>query len=413
MGRCFATGPRNRPETFERIWRLPEALRTSHATVDHEAQQEKGAFAMFRRHDKLGLQAASVAILGALLVLAVSCSTSAGDPDVAPSSDTGAGVDTSSGMDSDTTTVPDSSADSDGADSGVSAQHDHFDDMVSALSTSGHLHFSSSMREGSGDGYLVDDYVRKSPAGLTAYDSEMEATIFYTNNNFYDDIMFTFEPLSSGDVWVQVETYFHPEWAQGGSEVGNAKFWRPRKNSLGGDKRLFDMQIRCNNTCTDDPACPAGLPTVRCYDCSLAHTNPIKHPNNTDEWQPGGDTAANRKINYTASDHVADGSSPFLYLTGRWIRETWHLDLDTHRFKYWMSDENTDTTLLIADVEDPSLGYFLDGSNYGLDGVNFNANLSTGDPDPKIRHWHRNFIVGHDLSDSEAQDLLSGRPGGQ
>lgn len=297
-------------------------------------------------------------------------------------------------------------------------QHSHFNSLKKALRSSGHLHFASSMRENSGDGFVVENFIKKKPANYTDYDADMEATIFYTDSGFHENLMFTFPAITTGDIWVQVETYFHNEWAtRGGSEVGNAKLWRPRKNTVGGDGRLFDIQIRTRCTSQDNPDSPVGLPTVRCYDCNVKSSNPLEDPRDKKIWQPGGDAKAdNRYTPWSSSDLMSpDKGTPFLYMPGRWIRETFHLDLDTNRLKYWMSDEKTDTTLLIADVDNSSLGYPLgqDVTTLGIDGINFNANLSKGNPDPKIRHWHRNLIVGHNLSESEISDLLSGRPTGE
>jgi hypothetical protein len=298
--------------------------------------------------------------------------------------------------------------------------HTHFDDMLSTLNSSGHLHFSSSMREGSGDGYLVEDYVRNSSNHLaqeTVYDSSMEATKFYTNSGWLEDIMFEFSSIISGDVWIQVETRFDEDWAQEGDNVGGGKFWRPRKNDIGNDDRLFDFQVYGFSVCNNNPNCPAAIPRVRCYDCSPdgGEDDPLSHPDDSENWQPGGDTAGGRRLvdRYTIDDHVSDSNSPFLYIPGRWIRETYHLDIDAGRLKVWMSDEETDTTLLIADVDDSSLGFNLHPtSTYGINAINFNVNLSSDTlGETKITHWHRNLIVGHNLTEQEEQDLLDGRPG--
>jgi hypothetical protein len=96
-----------------------------------------------------------------------------------------------------------------------------------------------------------------------------------------------------------------------------------------------------------------------------------------------------------------------------WIRETYMMDLSTGRLKVWMSDENTDTTLLIADVNNSSLGFDINPtSTWGINRIRFGTSFSSNPPDPDVYHWHRNCVVGQDLSQAEQDLLLSNRPGG-
>jgi hypothetical protein len=249
----------------------------------------------------------------------------------------------------------------------------------------------------------------------TVYDSDMDATRFKTLTD--QNLNAEFDSLTTGDIWFQYETYFDYDWAQAGSDVGPFKFTRARKNNIGQDDRTFDFQGRSSSdiVCNNASNCPAALPMVRCYDCSPdgGKDDPLSDPTDSENWQPGGDTAGGRNGEYTIDDHVADNNSPFLYIPGRWIRETYHFNPETGRLRVWMSDEEIDTTLLIADVDDSSLGFNLHStSTYGINAINFNVNLSSDTlGETKITHWHRNLIVGKNLTEQEEQDLLAGRPG--
>jgi len=165
---------------------------------------------------------------------------------------------------------------------------------------------------------------------------------------------------------------------EGGKAFHTAKFTRPRQDSIKEDAepRSFDFQIRmAGYVCRGNSTCPAGLPTIRAYASSPAEgDDPLRYG---DDLQPGG------------------VKEYFLYKTGKWIRETYEVDLDSGRIKLWISDEETVTQLIIADPTNSSLGFpFEPKYNFnGIDRIRFGANSSSGYPSSAIYYWHRNLIV--------------------
>jgi hypothetical protein len=226
-----------------------------------------------------------------------------------------------------------------------------------------------------------------------------------------------FSDLTTGKVWIQVDTYFGPNWAQYGNQLVGSKHWRIRKDDIGGDDRMLELYHNADSSVTSSSSSsPAGRPKLRVYveagyldeDAEPTHEGACRY-----DAQPGGDTAScYDDLPFTEADHVASSIKPFLYIPNRWIRETFMLDMDNNRVKLWMADEETDTTLLIADLDDSSLGYYLGTGIMGANNIQFSV-IGGQDTtfDPKLYTWHRNLIVGHDLTEQEEQDLLNGRPG--
>ena len=290
------------------------------------------------------------------------------------------------------------------------AQHDHFDNMVSTLTSSGNLDFSLSMRTQA----QVESYADcTTSCTYTSYDLSEDATSFNTASGSGENFEIPdITDRTTGTYTLQYETKLAAEHGTNATSSTNCKFVRIRDDN-GSDPRLFDLQGRYSETC-NGVGCPGFLFTIRCYECSPegGDTNPLVHPTFSSDAQPGGDTA-DRGSSYDNDDHLASSLHPFLHRTGVWIRVTLEWDMDTSRLRVWMSDEDNATVLVFANPSDSNEGYSVGGNN-GLSEIRFNSNFSTnscGNGVGGCEHWHRNLIVGYDITSGELTSLIAGQPG--
>ena len=180
-----------------------------------------------------------------------------------------------------------------------------------------------------------------------------------------------------------------------------------------GDARRIELQTRVSYT--DNTA--VAIPTVRVYWYVTAGGDGNKNPLRTDggnhyNWQPGGDTYATNMINdYGADDHLRGDplSNAFVIRPDKWIRFTASLTFTggVQRLRLWMSDEDTPPTLVIADPDDPTLGFLTDwpqaqehppGSGIisdlsGSDEFWVEFNTSQQRTGPELEAWVRNIVV--------------------
>jgi hypothetical protein len=218
-------------------------------------------------------------------------------------------------------------------------------------------------------------------------------------------------------VW-QYEVKLDSTWENYANSTTNSnKFVRTRNNSKPGstDPRHGEIQGRASLVTGSGVGF---LPSFRNY-------NPENDPIGEDEgegdllnYQPGGDTEALRGNRpWSASDHVANSNSPFLFLTEVWIRVTFEWDFDNDRVRIWYSDENTDTVLATADMNNSSLGYPPGSSAGGIDQWYFNVSQSGSQVGDDCFHWHRNLVVGEFSnrtdSDNYISSFITGRPGSE
>ena len=172
-----------------------------------------------------------------------------------------------------------------------------------------------------------------------------------------------------------------------------------------GDDRHIEMQTRFAKAETGAVA----LPTVRTYGTSNGGIG-IRDPLTTDEgtyfnWQPGGDTSADRKKSYSAAEHLAGqaGNNAFVLRPNKWIRYTASLTFTggQQRLRLWMSDEDTPPVLVIADPNDPTKGFLVDTATdtSGTDHfwVEFNTSQE-GTTNPALIAWVRNIVVFKDAT---------------
>lgn len=271
-----------------------------------------------------------------------------------------------------------------GTDLGNGDSKSHFQNETQRLASTKALVFSADF----GSQVNIDKFCYGDCSDVT-YDSIQNGARFRTGGGQLDP---SWPASTSGKVYIQFETKFDANWSyidhKGGTTFRNAKFTRPRQDSIKtSDTRSFDFQIRMyGKVDRGTPGSDAGLPTVRCYVCSPAEgDDPLRAG---DDLQPGGVPAY------------------YFYPTNKWIRETYEVDLGTGRIKVWMSDESTDTRLLVADPKNSSLGFpFEPKSDFrGIDAIRLGVNSSSGYPNPSVYYWHRNLII------SREPISLNGRP---
>jgi len=273
----------------------------------------------------------------------------------------------------------------------------HYQDETQRLSASGDLVLATSLRSAQ----EIDKYRWKENPESVSYDPGMDGCRMAIEPTAHEQVaqrlQMQFNAVTSGKLYIQYEVRFSDEWSTFNHVdryFNKAKYVRVRQDSLsheGEDERVFDFQIRMDDSvCRNSPACPVAVPSVRYYH---PNTDPLKDGS---DFQPGGDTSYINGTTATASDHPRT----FLYLPNRWIRETYEVDFDNRTLKVWMSDENTDTVLVMADPSNSSKGYPLSNAVTfrGIDEIRFAPNSSSrsyDDPggNPTLYMWHRNLIV--------------------
>ena len=295
-----------------------------------------------------------------------------------------------------------------GLDYGDSDSNLHYQNETQRLSTSGDLVLATHLR----NAQEIDKYRWKELAETVSYDPEMDGCRLTIEPTAHEQVaqrlQMQFNAVTSGKLYIQYEVRFSDHWSTFNHVdhyFNKAKYVRVRQDSLsleGEDERVFDFQIRMDDSvCRTSPNCPVAVPTVRYYH---PNTDPLKYGS---DFQPGGDTFYMNGTTMTASDHPGT----FLYLPNRWIRETYEVDFDNRTLKVWMSDENTDTILVMADPSNPSNGYPLSNASTfrGISEIRFAPNSSSrsyDDPgnNPTMYMWHRNLIV------SKSPISTGGRP---
>lgn len=62
--------------------------------------------------------------------------------------------------------------------------------------------------------------------------------------------------------------------------------------------------------------------------------------------------------------HIGEGGRAYFVRPGQWVRYTlsWDLSQSPARLKIWIADENTDPTLIMADPDDPNLGFICESA---------------------------------------------------
>ena len=207
------------------------------------------------------------------------------------------------------------------------------------------------------------------------------------------------------EVSVQWEVCFDQMWL-GDVQKAGLKMFQIAK-AAGGDARRLELQARSNRT----GATAVTLPTFRAYHNLEIGGAGISDPltdvsDGYHNWQPGGDTKARYNANpYDAVDHLGPrpDAHAFLFLSPRWIRITVSLTFDEmgdgkQRLRVYMSDEETPSTLVIADPDDRDVGFLLDSTpdNSGSDGLFIQYNSSTHRTGPELWSWVRNVLVFKD-----------------
>ncbi len=176
------------------------------------------------------------------------------------------------------------------------------------------------------------------------------------------------------------------------------------------EQLMFEFQTRFSSVGPNAIA----LPTLRIYfptqyselddNDAVSFPGPQISPKTKkpiDNWQPGGDTAAARRmLPLPLKAHMnPEYFSPFLIRVNQWVRYTTEFTFTNGEFrvKVWLSDESTPPTLIHASKNDSSKGLLL--SNNPEKSMNFQnwwleMNSSQDGPLPGTATvWVKNFIV--------------------
>lgn len=256
------------------------------------------------------------------------------------------------------------------------------------------------------------------------------------NPNFsYDPIenAFKADTLGRSDInssW-QIRRYFPPlshrnstkvsfqwefKYGAGYLSTGMLRNYKAFQLSGGSEDLMFEYQHRFS--LTDESA--VALPTFRYYRnlkfSEASDRDPLSSwgpalSNKTgkpiDNWQPGGDTAAEYKdAPFSASDHLEPAKhSPFIIRADIWTRVTTEFTYtdNEQRVCIWMSDELTEPTLVFASVKEPGKCFLIssdisNGYTFGFQNWWIELDSSQKGLVPGLTSWFRNFVVYKDAS---------------
>lgn len=172
---------------------------------------------------------------------------------------------------------------------------------------------------------------------------------------------------------------------------------------------MFEYQHRFRET----DATAVALPTNRYYRTTAYSESHDQDPfsswgpalsrvngANMDNWQPGGDSAADRReAPFSLSQHLLDNTYPFLIRVNSWTRQTTEFQFDNNEMRVciWLSDEATPPTLVLASVREPGKCFLLssDLTKHRIQFQNWwlEMNSSQDGAVPNLISWHKNFVV--------------------
>lgn len=208
----------------------------------------------------------------------------------------------------------------------------------------------------------------------------------------------------------KVSFQWEAKFGDGYLSTGRLKNYKAFQLSSPSERLMFEFQTRFSSVGPDAIA----LPTLRMYfpiefselndNDAVSFNGPQISPKTKkpiDNWQPGGETAAARRmLPLPLKAHMnADYFSPFLIRVNQWVRYTAEFTFTNGEFrvKVWLSDESTPPTLVHASKNDSSKGLLLSNNpeksmtfqNWWLE---MNSSQSGPLPGPATV-WVRNFIV--------------------